>query len=144
MCKTCMSNKEYKRRCLCCDINPHKRECWICGWIPPYHVGNYKRLLYLHTHLKIFHYGKKYFGERRLIKNLDFKTATLIKQNPLYEDGLPRLFSTQKEEDHESLERGNWWTKDRTKKLLDYLYGSLMSDPRLSTSGFQTKLDFSI
>ena len=71
MCKTCMSNKEYKQKCLICELNPHKRECWICIWIPPYHLGIYKRLLYLHEHLNVFHYGKKYFGERRLIKKLD-------------------------------------------------------------------------
>ena len=63
MCKTCMYNKEYKQLCLCCEINPYKRECWICGWKSPGFAGSYKQLVYLYMHLNIFHYGKKYYGK---------------------------------------------------------------------------------
>ena len=56
ICRSCMKDNKNKRKCMICECHPEKRECWKCGWIP--RGSSYQRLVDLHKHLKVFHYGK--------------------------------------------------------------------------------------
>ena len=56
VCIDCMKDEKNKRLCLICDLHPHKRECYLCGWKP--RGSSYKRLINLHKHLNVFHYNK--------------------------------------------------------------------------------------